>query len=147
MVGTVGDSSNRPLDVLYVSRKAAVDNEERDDDHELWGVHAPEGVALLSFGLLLQLVGSGSSNSGADDEFLTELSKWGQTCTSMANDDCAVFAYLERALSGVAVNPLDGVCDRLPTRLGNQAEVGRKLYACWRGGEKSQCWQIAIPWL
>ena len=48
--------------VAYKSRKAAVDNEERDDDHELWGVHAPEGVALLSFGLLLQLVGSGSSN-------------------------------------------------------------------------------------
>ena len=117
--------------VAYKSRSRRVkerDCNDDDDDDELWGVQAPEGVALLSFGLLLQLLVGSSRNDGAEEnEFLTELSKWGQACTSMANDDCAAFAYLERVLNGVVVNPLEGVRDRLSTRLGTGNGGGAEI--------------------
>lgn len=116
--------------VAYKSRSRRVkegDCNDEDDD-ELWGVQAPEGVALLSFGLLLQLLVGTSCNDGAEEnEFITELSKWGQACTSMANDDCAAFAYLERVLNGVVVNPLEGVRDRLSTRLGTGNGGGAEI--------------------
>ncbi|KAL7485925.1 hypothetical protein ACHAW6_011512 [Cyclotella cf. meneghiniana] len=94
-----------------------------DEDDELWGVHAPEGVALLSFGLLLQLVPL-SNNVEAD--FFSKLGKWGQECAQMANDDCAAFAYLHRVLDGVVVDPLEGALSGL-SRRGNGANLVRVL--------------------
>lgn len=127
---SVGEALRDRRRVAYKHHKGiSKDGDEidyHDDDDELWGVQAPEGVALLSFGLLLQMARFGDDNSGGED-FVVQLSKWGQECTRMANDDCAAFAYLERVLDGVVVDPLDRLRDRLSTRLGAGHGEGARI--------------------
>ena len=72
-----------------------------DDGDELWGVQAPDAVALLSFGLLLRL----AHLSSPSDEFLAQLGGFGQECAQMANDECAAFAYLHSVMDTIVVNP------------------------------------------
>jgi hypothetical protein len=117
--------------VAYKSRRRAnadggMGNDESCDDDELWGVQAPEGVALLSFGLLLQLVRLTKEDNGRED-YSSELFQWGEECTRMANDDCAAFAYLECVLDGVVVNPLEGVDHRWSRRLGTKGGEGEAI--------------------
>eukprot|EP00804_Cyclotella_cryptica_P013309 CCRYP_019813-RB/>CCRYP_019813-RB protein AED:0.01 eAED:0.01 QI:366/1/1/1/1/1/3/407/2502 len=87
--------------------------EQQDEDDELWGLHAPEGVALLSFGLLLQLV---RLSNNVDEDFLSKFGEWGEECAQIANDDCAAFAYLHRVFDGVVVDPLEGALTGLSRR-------------------------------
>lgn len=73
-----------------------------DDGDELWGIQAPDAVALLSFGLLLRLAHLASPSN----EFLTKLGGWGRECAQMANDECAAFAYLHSVMESMVLDPL-----------------------------------------
>lgn len=92
------------------------------DDDELWGVQAPEGVALLAFGLLLHL----ASLEHPTHEFMTEVGSWGRGCARMANDECAAFAYLHRVLESAVQDPIVGNSVRKRNN-GNEALVSNLL--------------------
>lgn len=100
---------------------AASDPDDSEDD-ELWGVRAPEAIALLSLGLLLRLAGL----ARPADEFLTKLGGWGEECAQFANDDCGAFAYLHRVMESMVQDPLVGKSSR-KRRIGNDALVSDML--------------------
>ena len=125
---SLGESLRDRRRVAYKSRRRAqedsMEDQDYDDNDSLWGVQAPEGVALLSFGLLLQIA---CLSVDSNDEFSTKLSKWGRECAHMANEECAAFAYLERVLDGVVFNPLGGVRNGLSRRLGMGKGEGAEI--------------------
>lgn len=93
-------------------------NEVNDDD-ELWGIHAPEAIALLSLSLLLRLAGLADDD---DNTFFNEMNSWGEECAQFANDECGAFAYLHQVMRSLVHDPLNGNSIRR-RNIGNDALV------------------------
>jgi len=121
---SLGERARDRRRAAYASRVSDVegDPDDSDDDDELWGVRAPEAVALLSLGLLLRLAGLARPG----DDFLTKLGGWGEECAQMANDDCGAFAYLHRVMESLVRDPLVGNSSR-KRGIGNDALVSDML--------------------
>ena len=80
-------------------RRSAVGAAEEEDDEELWGIRAPEAVALLAFGLLLRLAAPSAGDVLGDR---------GAEFAQVANDECGAFAYLQRVLKAASSSPASG---------------------------------------
>lgn len=120
---SLGERARDRRRAAYASRFSDGEGDPDDsDDDELWGVRAPEAVALLSLGLLLRLAGLARPG----DDFLTKLGGWGLECAQMANDDCGAFAYLHRVMETLVRNPLVGNSPRR-RGIGNDALVSDML--------------------
>lgn len=113
---------DRLIGVSGMNLDGEIDNYDDYDDDELWGVQAPEGVALLAFGLLLHL----ASLELPTHEFMTEVGGWGRECAQIANDECAAFAYLHRVLESAVQDPIVGNSVR-KRNFGNDALVSNLL--------------------
>jgi len=118
----LGESVRGRRQAAYSARKQSGQQQEEDGD-ELWGVQAPESIALLAFGLLLKLAHDGQQQQ---NEFSTKIGEWGSEIAQFANDDCGAFAYLHRVLEYMVTNPLQNSGSRLngnlKTMIGNEVE-------------------------
>jgi len=122
---SLGETVRDRREAAYALVSSSSD-EVNDDDDELWGIHAPEAIALLSLTLLLRLAGlaRGSSDNDDDDNntFFTEMNSWGEECAQFANDECGAFAYLHQVMRALVQDPLTGSSIRR-RNIGNNALV------------------------
>ncbi|KAL3822464.1 hypothetical protein ACHAXA_006892, partial [Cyclostephanos tholiformis] len=147
-LSTLGERARDRRGAAYVARDF---DSEDDDDGELWGVRAPEAIALLSLGLLLRLAGL----QRPQDEFFTKLDGWGEKYAQIANDECGAFAYLYRVMESMVQDPLVGNSlkkrrigiDALVSNMLKRGEfemaIHGKLLALEENGEKSDDWVVS----